>query len=265
MKHILLTLSVLFMLSLPVNAEVLASVGDETLTYEELIEMIGGEENLLYLGITTEGDATAILDSWISEELLIQSAESAGLESEPFVAAAIEDARRQILLEAYLMQITQDIEQPSSLEMINYAGTWEDTYCKEINANVIVVQDEILANSLRTQITSSEDFAELSLIYGGEVGWITRGQIGSMQFDEAAFRLDTGEISGVIEIDGSYYIIEITGVEEISPTPTSENILYLVEQELIRLRQEDILFELLDELKAEHNIQIYPERLMGHL
>ena len=69
-------------------------------------------------------------DSWISEELLIQSAESAELESEPFVAAAIEDARRQILLEAYLMQITQDIEQPSSLEMINYAGTWEDTYCK---------------------------------------------------------------------------------------------------------------------------------------
>ena len=264
MKHIILTLAVL-VLPLTAGAEVLASVGGETFTYEELITMIGGEEYLSYLGIYTEADAEAILDSWVSEELLIQSAESAGLESDPDVAIALEEARRKILLEAYLISVTESIQQPSQLEILNYAGTWEDTYSKEINESLIVVPDEILANSLLAQINSGEDFAGLAASYGAEIGWITRGQVGSMQFDEIAFRLNAGGVSEVFEIDGGYYIAKVEAVEALSPAPSTEDIIIIVGQELLRVAQEEALIEVIDELRSEFNIQIYPDRLMEHL
>jgi len=92
--------------------DVLASVDDATLTWDDLVEMVGGEEYASYLGITSSAVAAEILEGWIREELFVRAAEDAGLASDPYVVEALEQARRQILLEVYLADLMNGIEVP---------------------------------------------------------------------------------------------------------------------------------------------------------
>lgn len=74
-----------------------------------------------------------------------------------------------------------------------------------------------LADSLLTLIKSGTDFATLaknysddpaSAFYGGELGYIKRGGF-IKEFEEAAFSLQSGEISPVIKTDFGYHIIQM--------------------------------------------------------
>ncbi len=73
------------------------------------------------------------------------------------------------------------------------------------------------AEDLLKQIKAGADFAELakknsddpgSAEKGGEYGWMTRGQT-VPNFEKAAFSLKPGEISGVIDTEYGYHIIQV--------------------------------------------------------
>jgi len=132
---------------LPAWGDVLASVDDATLTWEDLVEMVGGEEYASYLGITSSAVAAEILEGWVREELFVRAAEDAGLAGDPYVVEALEQARRQILLEVYLADLMNGIE-VSRLEVENYINAWSESYSKEVNTRHILVDDSNLANSV---------------------------------------------------------------------------------------------------------------------
>ena len=95
---------------------------------------------------------------------------------------------------------------------------------------------EELAESLISRLAEGADFAELAASHsegpsaerGGELGPFGKGQM-VPEFEEAAFALETGEISGVVETDFGLHIIKVTDKteEEIVPletvSPTIEN------------------------------------------
>ncbi len=255
-----------------VSAEVLASVDDMTLTWEDVVAMIGGEQNAQYLGITSEAAAIEVLQSWVREEIMVQAAENSGIESDPEVRNAIEQARRQILLEAYMSDAVDGM-QPSRLEIENYMDEWLSTYKKSVHVRHIIVQDENLANSLLARIHAGSDFASLAQEYsigpsgadGGDLGWITRGQSGYMTFDEAAFRLEDGEISEVTETGAGYHIIKAVESQLLSPEPSVEEIQQVVTIELTQVMQEEIIMDRVETLELNHDVVLYPERLIEHL
>ncbi len=265
-------LAIILLIPVALSAEIIASVDDATLTWDDILAMIGGEQNIQYLGITSEAGAVEILNSWVREEVMVQAAEAEGLESNPIVQDAIEQARRQILLEAYMADLVSDL-QPSQLEIENYVDAWISTYKKTSHLRHIIVQDENLANSLLARINAGSDFAELALEYsigpsgveGGELGWITRGQSGYMAFDEAAFRLEAGEVSDIIETGAGYHIISAVETQLLSPEPTVEEITQLVAMELTQTMQEEVIMAEIESLEINHTIVLYPERLMEHL
>lgn len=254
------------------SAEVLASVDDKTLTWEDVVTMIGGEQNAQYLGITSEAGAIEILESWVREEVMVQAAENSGLESDPQVRDAIEQSRRQILLEAYMTDMVDGL-QPSQLDIENYVDEWLSTYKRSVHIRHIIVQDENLANSLLARIHAGSDFASLAQEYsigpsgsdGGDLGWITRGQSGYMTFDEAAFRLEDGEISDVTETGAGYHIIKAVESQPLSPEPSVEEIKQVVTIELTQVMQEEIIMDEVESLELNHDIILYPERLIEHL
>jgi peptidyl-prolyl cis-trans isomerase C len=254
------------------SADVVASVDDVDLTWDDILNIIGGEANIPYLGITSEASAEEILQSWVREEIMVQAAVSSGLESDPMVSDAIESARRQILLEAYMSDVVAGL-QPSQLEIENYVDEWLSTYKKSVHLQHIVVQDENLANSLLARINAGSDFAELALEYsigpsgadGGDLGWITRGQSGYMAFDEAAFRLAEGEVSDVVETGAGYHIIKALEVEALSPEPAIDEIQQVVAIELTQAMQEEAILAKIEALEVNHTVVLYPERLLEHL
>lgn len=254
------------------SADVIASVDDVTLTWDDVLSMIGGQENVQYLGISSEAGAIEVLESWVREEVMVRAAESSGLDSDPVVKEMLEQARRQILLEAFMMNIVEGM-QPSRLEIENYANVWLGTYRKSAHVKHIIVQDENLANSLLARIRAGSDFAALALEYsigpsaenGGDLGWITRGQSGYMAFDEAAFRLEDAEVSNVIETGAGFHIIKVIETQLLSPEPALEEIQQVVTMELTQMMQEEAIMAELDILELNHTIVLYPERLLEHL
>jgi parvulin-like peptidyl-prolyl isomerase len=253
------------------SSDVLASVDGATLTWNDLVELVGGEEYTEYLGVTSIDAAADVLQGWVREELIVIAAEESGLESDPYVTYTIEQARRQILLEVYLADLMDDIE-VSRLDIENYVNAWADSYTKEVNTRHILVSDLNLANSILARIRSGSDFAELAAQYsicpssvdGGNLGWMSRGQA-VMPFLEAAYQLSPAGMSGVVETNMGYHIIELIAVRNLSPAPSSTEILELAAMELTAARQEKAVLEILDVLQSAHDVNIYPERLLDHL
>lgn len=86
------------------------------------------------------------------------------------------------------------------------------------------------AEDLLKQIRSGADFGELARKYsedagtasnGGEVGWITRGQT-VPNFEKTAFSLKPGEISGVIETEYGFHILQVEQKEPARVQPFEE-------------------------------------------
>jgi len=261
-------------LALPgtIPAQVLATVDDAQLTWEDVVSMIGGVQNVPYLGITSESTAAEVLQSWVREEVLVRAAMSAGLESDPEVQQLLEQAERQILLEAYMSDIVAGL-QPSQLEIENYVDEWLSTYRKSAHVRHIVVDDLNLANSILARVRAGTDFASLAQEYsigpsgpdGGDLGWITRGQTGYMNFDEAAFRLGAGEVSDVVETGAGYHIIKVLDTRPLSPEPTVQEISQVVAMELTQVMQEEAIMSRVEDLELNHEVQLYPERLLEQL
>lgn len=264
--------ALILLIPVTASADVIASVDDVTLTWDDVLSMIGGEENVQYLGISTEVTAVEVLQSWVREEIMVQAAENSGLDSNPVVRELLEQARRQILLEAFMANIVEGM-QPSQLEIENYANVWLSTYRKSAHIRHIIVQDVNLANSLLARIRAGSDFAALAQEYsigpsgvdGGDLGWITRGQSGYMSFDEAAFRLEDGEVSNVVETGAGFHIIKVVETQILTPEPGVEEVQQVVTMELTQVMQEEAIMAELDILEMNHDIVLYPERLLEHL
>lgn len=270
MRYPILIAALLWISAGQAHSEVLASVDDATLTWEELVAMVGGEENSQYLAVGTLSEAEEMLRSWIREELVVRAAQDAGFAQRPEIADAIDQAVRQILLEAFLGEQTADVE-VSRLTMENYVTAWKDSYKIEIHARHILLPDRAQAQSVLSRLQAGESFealaAELSICpsssQGGDLGWLSRGQA-VLAFEEAAFALGAGSTSGIVETSMGFHIIKLLETRPITPVPTDDQIFQLVGDELTMDAQENAVMSILDSLEATHSVMLYPERLLEH-
>jgi peptidyl-prolyl cis-trans isomerase D len=78
------------------------------------------------------------------------------------------------------------------------------------------------AEALLKQIKAGGDFGELakknsedpgSAVKGGELGWVTRGQM-VPNFEKAAFSLKPGELSGIVDTEYGYHIVQAEEKQE---------------------------------------------------
>ncbi len=181
MRYCLLAASLSILAASTAGADVLASVDDATLTWEQLLAMVGGEENSQYLAVGSEAEAEEMLRSWVREELVVRAAQSDGLESRPEIAYAIDQAVRQILLEAYLGEMTADVSL-SRLTIENYVTAWRESFRTDIHARHILLPDLAQAQAALARLQSGESFdvlaQELSIWRGSRVAQPRTGRTG---------------------------------------------------------------------------------------
>ena len=110
---------------------------------------------------------------------------------------------------------------------------------EEVYASHILVSRADQAQELLDRLAAGEDFAQLAQEYsedpetaeqGGDLGWIKRGEM-SPEFEAAAFSLELGAISEIVETEGGLRIITVTDRKE-GPT----------EQQLARIEELDQSF-----------------------
>ncbi|QKH04983.1 peptidylprolyl isomerase [Bacillus cereus] len=101
----------------------------------------------------------------------------------------------------------------------------KDYYKPKLKASHILVKDEKTAKEIKEKLNNGEDFAALAKQYsedpgskekGGELSEFGPGEMDS-KFEEAAYKLEAGQVSDPIKSSYGYHIIKLTEKKELKP------------------------------------------------
>ena len=219
-------------------------------TPEPLAASVNGEEISLaeyqselarYHASQPSSDANAaydngarVLDDLIDQVLLAQGARENGF--------TVDDTLVQDHLDRLVDQVggegpfaawladqgyTQDSFRPALARAIAAAWMRDQIIAKvpdtaeQVHARQILLYNSDQAEQVLAELDAGKDFATLSATYSpatlGELGWFPRGYLSSPAIEEAAFSLQPGEHSQVIESEIGFQIIEV--IERIPDRP----------------------------------------------
>lgn len=123
---------------------------------------------------------------------------------------------------------------------------------EQVHAQQILLYNEDTARNVAAQLAGGADFADLAALYdpntGGELGWFPRGYLLEPELEEAAFSLEPGQYSDVIETEVGYHILQVL---ERDPQHKLSPDAYLV-------MQEKALQDWLAQERAESDIVLAP-------
>jgi peptidyl-prolyl cis-trans isomerase C len=116
---------------------------------------------------------------------------------------------------------------------------------------------------LRKKALTGEDFAKLakensedsSGSNGGDLGYFKKGDM-VKPFEDAAFSMENGEISDVVETQFGYHIIKLTDKKP-AHTLTYDEVERDIKNFLLKRRQREALNNLVNELREKADIEIY--------
>lgn len=101
----------------------------------------------------------------------------------------------------------------------------KDYYKPKLKASHILVKDEKTATDIKNKLNNGEDFATLAKQYsedpgskekGGELPEFGPGEM-DPKFEEAAYKLEVGQVSAPIQSSFGYHIIKLTEKKELKP------------------------------------------------
>lgn len=253
-----------------IRRDVLDGLISQELIYQEAID-----EGLAPTEDEIEQQFTQIRGQYGSDEEW-EEALAAGNTSEEELRSQVE---RQLVIEAAVAGITDDLEPISDEEVETFYDENPQFFESEtqVSARHILIDtrelegEEALADAreralaARERVLGGEDFADVaqdvsegpSAGQGGELGNFGRGQMVAA-FEEAAFSLEVGEISDVVETQFGFHIIQVTDRQDAGVTPFSQvepNIRNFLAQQ----QRSDAISEHVAGLREDANIAVQEE------
>jgi len=200
-----------------------------------------------------------VLDSMIEQVLIAQAAAQEGVAiSEEELDAAIRESIAagggQASFEEWLQTSSltyEDFRAGLRFQLLAQAiferitGSIPTT-AEQVHARHILVQTEEEAQAVLTKLQAGEDFAALARQRSqdqntketeGDLGFFHRGQLISPELEEAAFALQPGQISEVVQSQFGYHVVQV--LEKVPDRPLPPELLNsLKEQAFARWMQE---------------------------
>lgn len=145
---------------------------------------------------------------------------------------------------------------------------FRDASGNPVDTNLVKVR----MDSVLTALKSGEDFAEVAKRFsddpgtkskGGDLGYFERRMM-IPEFDEAAFKLDVGQVSDVVRTNFGLHVIKVT---DKLPYPTFEEDENELKSLLKRTRYDDLYAALIDSLAKEYNYkfnQTVAQQIFGY-
>ncbi len=130
----------------------------------------------------------------------------------------------------------------------------------ESEAEIAEARERIEA--IRQELLAGADFAELarehsddgSALQGGDLGTFGRGQM-VPEFEQAAFALEEGEISGIVRTQFGFHIVQVTERMDTGLVPIAE-VSQSIREYLGQQKQADALSEYVERLREEADVVV---------
>ena len=281
--------------TIPDAEKPVAVINGEVITagqLDRLYDRMGAQMREQY---AKNGGKPAFLENYIRKRLVIQEALKAGYDKRPDVQADLDAARESALFDRYVRDVVATPIVTDS-EIAQYYKDHPDDFStpEQVKVRHIVIgprsqsREEALQQiqkvlaGLHAQneaIKFSEpaatqmrvhNFAEMAQKYsqdpsaesGGDLGWVSRGQL-DPTFEEAAFQMQRGKLSGVIQTNFGYHIIFVEDKRAAGMEPFDQ-VKASIREFLMNQHTADVVnavSKLTNELRANSKIALHPENI----
>jgi len=216
------------------------------------------------LGITvSDEEVNAEMDKWKklfnSDEKFVEFLESLKMDEDYFKANLIKDLTVSKVKE----ELTKDV-QVTDNELVDYYGSHINLF-QRVKASHILLDTEEEAGKILERAKAGEDFGALAKEFstdtttaekGGDLGYFRHGEMVE-PFEQAAFALKPGEISGLVKSDYGYHIIKV----EDKTVDKFEDVKDELRNTLITEKKNQSYNTILDDMKNKAKIEKFPKNL----
>lgn len=186
----------------------------DTLITNKIVELEAKKQNITVSDEDIQAEYDELVEAYGGEDSIKDVFEVNGLTEE-----AVKENIRTYQLTKNVIAASLDI---TDEEVEQYFEENKDIYGQEeqVIASHILLEDEDTAKEVLAKVKAGEDFAELAKEYstdtatkedGGDLGYISRNQMDEA-FEEAAFSLEKGAVSDVVQTSDGYEIIKVTNI-----------------------------------------------------
>ena len=231
--------------------------------YEAEVQRQQASDTALGQQSTPQEISQQVLDDLIGQTLLANAAYSAGFQ--------LTDADLQARIDALATEMGS-VQALTDWQVANFytsdtfafalrrqvAALWQrdqvlaavPTTAEQVHARQVLVHLQETADEILRKVKAGSDFASLAWDYdtltGGDLGWFSRGMLTQPAVEEAAFVLQPGEVSTVIQSDLGFHIIQVIERDPQRPLPT----------EVLQQNQLAALQAWVEQQKSTGNIEI---------
>lgn len=261
---------------------VLANIGDKKITTADFERFISAypPDKQKFLAENPQSKAT-LLKRIVEVTVLSDMARSKSLDKDPLVKEQIDYYANEILAQELLKIETSKIE-PTEKDLMRFYSRNEDKFkvpemvrarhiLLKIGSNPSEEEKKRVrekAEGVLKRARSGEDFAKLatelsedtgSKNKGGDLGFFQRGRM-VKPFEETAFSLKPGEISGIVETQFGYHIIKVEEKKEAGIEPF-DKVREKIKAAVVNEMRKEMTKNIVERAMKDAGAEIHPELL----
>lgn len=243
---------------------VLATVGNVEITKENLKFVMQQLDHNTINKFDPQHINEEILQHLINQELFLLNALDTNLDKDEYFIKELEvikaNALKQYAIKNFLETVTLADE-----EIQQYYNNNEEQFFSpdSVLASHILFTDEATSAQINEELNSGLSFEELASKYsicpskenGGDLGWFTRGKM-VKEFEDAAFKLEVGEISSPVKTQFGYHLIKLVDKKS-GAKRTFEEVKDQISKFLLSKKQEESFIKKAESLKEKYPVKIF--------
>ncbi len=245
--------------------QVLATVGGRKITQADVERVLRSLDSQRALQFSSEEGKKKLVDELICQELFYLDAKANQLDEQEDFLKEVEALKENFLKQYALNLILKDVSISQDEVRAYYEENTERFVNPEsVRASHILVADDAAAEAVIAEINEGLSFEEAAKKYskcpsnakGGDLGFFTRGKM-VPEFEEAAFSMAPGEMTGAVKTQFGSHIIKVLEKKPAETTPF-DAVEPQLNQHLLALKQQQVYYDRVEELKNQYQVEINP-------
>ena len=244
---------------------VVAQIGDEGITVDQLRKFIAGLPEDAKAEHTRVEEARNHLNTMVNIELLIMEAKAAELDESPEFLARLANARREKLISIFqdrALEVEEEVEESEVREYAERMGLTRAVRLADImlpnRENALAALRELKNGVPFGQVAKKWSINKKTAAQGGDLGRYTTRENMIAPLQDKLFSLALGEITEPIKIGGRYSIFTVIADSTIELSPQRK---LAIEMGLKKEKKQRAQSILVAELKEKYHLELDREGL----